>query len=113
MGKLLVKMPAGWARRHISKIRSMQAWYDQKTGSVAVDSQGTPWVRGSLFATNTYYPTVDPSEIWADVGFGGDILQETFGHDGAGLQATSVGPTTRPGSAGLWKDCRRFARHLA
>jgi uncharacterized protein (TIGR03437 family) len=37
--------------------------------TVAVDSHGTPWVGGSLSATNTYYPTVDPLEIWVDVGF--------------------------------------------
>jgi uncharacterized protein (TIGR03437 family) len=36
---------------------------------VAVDSNGAPWVGGSLNATDTYYPTVDPLEIWEDGGF--------------------------------------------
>lgn len=36
--------------------------------TVAVDSQGTPWVGGNT-AGNTYYPTVDPLAIWTGGGF--------------------------------------------
>jgi hypothetical protein len=36
--------------------------------TVAVDSNGAPWVGGSAVA-HTYYPTVDPLAIWTDVGF--------------------------------------------
>ena len=40
-----------------------------ENATIAVDGNGVPWIGGSFLTPNTYYPTMDPLEIWSNPGF--------------------------------------------